>query len=72
MRGIVITHSVGVWSFERAPGDRGFGSSPLTAGIAARDFGETLRGKALGYIIRLDHSGAGPQESMITLHAQVF
>jgi hypothetical protein len=73
MRRIVITHSEGLWSFER-PGDNPiYASSPLDAANAAREYGETLRGtQALGYIIRLDHTGATGPDQMITLHTEVF
>ena len=40
--------------------------------MAAMAYGETLRGTALGYIIRLDHPGAVSPEGMITLHTEVF
>jgi len=72
MRRIVITHSAGVWSFERNGQEPVYASSPLNAAIAARDYGETFRGQALGYIIRLDHAGATGSDQWITLHTEVF
>lgn len=72
MRRIVITQNDSKWSFER-PGDGAVtASSPLRAAIAAMAYGETLRGAALGYIIRLDHPGARAPDEMITLHIEVF
>lgn len=72
MRRIVITQNNGSWSFER-PGDSGVtADSPLRAAIAAMAYGETLRGAALGYIIRLDHTAAEAPDEMITLHIEVF
>jgi len=72
MRRIVITPNNGHWSFER-PGDSDVtADSPLRAAIAAMAYGETLRGSALGYIIRLDHAAAKAPEEMITLHIEVF
>ncbi|MGH8173615.1 MAG: hypothetical protein ACREPX_10725 [Rhodanobacteraceae bacterium] len=73
MRRIVITNSSGVWSFDRPSGERTGASSPLLAAVAAREYGESLRGtQALGYIIRLDHAGAAGPEAMITLHTEIF
>lgn len=72
MRRIVITHSEGVWSFEREGTNNFYASSPLEAAIAAQQYGESLRGQALGYIIRLDHHGATSAEGLITLHTEVF
>jgi hypothetical protein len=72
MRRIVITPNNGTWSFER-PGDGAVtADSALRAAIAAMAYGETLRGSALGYIIRLDHAGAKTPDEMITLHIEVF
>jgi hypothetical protein len=73
MRRIVITHSEGIWLFERQGQAPIHASSPLDAANAAREYGETLRGsQALGYIIRLDHPGANGPDQMITLHNEVF
>lgn len=72
MRRIVITRIASVWTFERHGQEPFYASSPLDAAIAARQYGETFRGQALGYIIRLDYSGANSPEGMITLHTQVF
>jgi len=72
MRRIVITHSAGVWSFERNGQEPVYASSPLNAALSAREYGETLRGQALGYIIRLDHAGASGPDQLITLHTEVF
>ena len=73
MRRIVITHNAGVWSFERPGEERVHASSALDAAMAAREYGESLRGtSALGYIIRLDHGLATTPEQMITLHVEVF
>ena len=72
MRRIVITQNNDTWSFER-PGDHAVtADSALRAAIAAMAYGETLRGSALGYIIRLDHAGAKAPDEMITLHIEVF
>lgn len=55
------------------PGDSAIvADSPLRAAIAAMAYGETLRGSALGYIIRLDHAAAKAPDEMITLHIEVF
>jgi len=72
MRRIVITRSEGVWSFNRDGADALYASSPLNAAIAAQEYGESLRGKALGYIIRLDHHGTTSVDGLITLHTEVF
>ena len=74
MRRIVIAQVGEGWAFDRVLGaPPASASSPLRAGIAATECGESLRGTtALGYIIRLSHPGATSPEEMITLHAQVF
>ena len=72
LRRIVISHKNGAWSFDRQGAEPVTADSPLRAAIAAMAYGETLRGTALGYIIRLDHPGAASPEGMITLHTEVF
>ena len=73
MRRIVITHSEGIWWFQRQGKGPVHASSVLDAANAAREYGESLRGsQALGYIIRLDHAGADGPDQMITLHTEVF
>jgi len=72
MRRIVITQNDGTWSFERQGQAPVIEKSPLRAAIAAMNYGESLRGHALGYIIRLDHPTATSPETMITLHTEVF
>jgi hypothetical protein len=72
MRRIVITNNNGVWSFEGHGSENVSAASPLDAAIAAREYGESLRGQALGYIIRLDHARATSAEELITLHTHVF
>ena len=73
MRRIVIAQVGEAWAFDRLLGAPVSASSPLRAGIAAMEYGESLRGTtALGYIIRLNHSGATSRDEMITLHTQVF
>ncbi|HEU4601174.1 MAG TPA: hypothetical protein VFS24_04360, partial [Steroidobacteraceae bacterium] len=67
MRRIVIFHTDGGWAFERPGDDMMITDSPLKAAIAAMQYGETLRGHAMGYIIRLDHGRATSPEDMIVL-----
>ncbi|HUD41964.1 MAG TPA: hypothetical protein VMR06_08195 [Dokdonella sp.] len=72
MRRIVIREHEGIWMFEGENADSVRADSPLRAAMAALEYGETLRGKALGYIIRLDHRRAGSPQDWITLHSRVF
>lgn len=72
MRRIVIKEREGSWMFDCENAAAVRAESPLKAAIAALEYGETLRGRALGYIIRLDHRRAGSPEDWITLHARVF
>ena len=62
----------GTWSFERLGEREVVADSPLRAAITAMAYGETLRGSALGYIIRLDHAAANAPDEMIPLHIEVF
>lgn len=72
MRRIVIKECEGMWMFDCDNAGPVRADTPLKAAMAALEYGETLRGKALGYIIRLDHRHAGSAQDWITLHSRVF
>ncbi len=72
MRRIVIKEQEGLWMFDCENADTVRADTPLKAAMAALEYGETLRGKTPGYIIRLDHRRAGSPQDWITLHSCVF
>ncbi|MCR6699909.1 MAG: hypothetical protein NVV68_01480 [Dokdonella sp.] len=72
MRRIVIKEQEGIWTFDCDTAGAVHADTPLKAAMAAMEYGETLRGKAVGYIIRLDHRRAGSPQDWITLHSRVF
>jgi hypothetical protein len=72
MRRIVIVECEGTWTFQRDGEPPVIADSPLLAGVEAMKYGESLRGRALGYVIRLFVPEAKQAKDMITLHTQVF
>jgi hypothetical protein len=66
MRRILIAERTAGWSFDREH-DIAAAPTPLLAANEARIYGESLKGKALGYIIRLDTG-----KDLVTLHTQIF
>ena len=72
MRRIVIKEHDGSWMFDCDDNGAVCAESPLKAAMAALEYGETLRGRTPGYIIRLDHRRAASPDDWITLHARVF
>ena len=73
MRRITIFEREGTWRFS-APGDirSPEHANALDAAIAARDYGDTLRGQALGYVIRLQPATLEVDHAGYTLHTCVF
>lgn len=72
MRRIVIVEHEGAWSFQRDGEAPVVAESPLLAGVEAMKYGESLRGRALGYVVRLFVPEAKHAQDMITLHTRVF
>jgi hypothetical protein len=66
MRRILIAQRSSGWGFD-GDGKVVLAESPLLAGVEAREYGESLQGRALGYIIRLDTG-----KELVTLHMRVF
>lgn len=70
MRRILIAErTLGGWGFDWAEKVI-IEPTPLLAAWQAREFGMTLVGRALGFIIRLDPGRAGGE--LVTLHTEVF
>ena len=73
MRRIVIASNELGWVFARDGLEPIASKSPLLAAIAAKEYGESLRGStALGYIIRLAPANTTSPDELITLHTEVF
>lgn len=73
MRRITVFEREGTWRFSTPEGEHeGLHQNPLDAGIAAREFGETLRGHALGYVIRLNVAQLHGSDLGIALDTKVF
>lgn len=67
MRRIVVMESETGWAFSRADGEVVCGRDALAIANRAAEYGESLRGSVLGYIIKL-RVGA----SLVTLLARIF
>lgn len=74
MRRITVFSSDGRWSFTPGVIDPGTTwTTALPAGNAAAVYGESLRGSALGYIIRILVPSSGTEGGhSFTLHTHVF
>jgi len=71
MQRIVLRYEDRQWLLER-DGQEVFSSpSLLEAAIAAKEYGETFRGRKIGYVIRLEHPETLP-ETMLIIHSQLF
>lgn len=66
VRRILIAERASGWSFDREQ-DVSSSSTPLLAANEARSYGDSLKGKAIGYIIKLDTGS-----DLVTLHTEVF
>lgn len=73
MRRITVFEWDGSWRFSSPSGEHeARHHSALDAANAGRDFGETLRGQVLGYVIRLQIPYVVGSDLGITIHTQVF
>jgi hypothetical protein len=66
MRRIMIAECNGGWCFDRDH-DVNKAPTPLLAANEARIYGDSLKGKTIGYVIKLDTG-----TDLVTLHTQMF
>ena len=73
MRRITVFERDGSWRFSSFKREHEGGHhSALDAANAGREFGETLRGQALGYVIRLQIPYVVGSDLGVTIYTQVF
>lgn len=73
MRRITVFEREGGWRFSSPQGEhKGTYDNALDAAIAGRDFGDTLYGHALGFVIRLQIPYEAGSDAGIVIHSKVF
>ena len=73
MRRITVFEREGSWRFSSPQGEhKGEHRNALDAAIAGRDFGESLYGEALGFVIRLQIPYEAGSDAGVVIHSKVF
>jgi hypothetical protein len=72
MRRILVRQTTDGWYFDHVDGARHSSPSAITTSMAAMAYGESFRGQALGYIIRLQTLRDVATDETTVLHSVVF